>query len=381
MIYADHAATSPPRREVLEAMWPVLAQLAANPSSVHEPGLAAAALLEEARAAIAVELGARAAEIVLTSGGTEADNLAVKGIVLASSRGRHVVTTAGEHEAVLASADYLVRHHGAEVTVLGLDSDGLVDAGELAAALRPDTALVSVHHASNELGTVQPMAEIARAARAAGVPLHSDAVQSAGWLGPRLRDPGALGADALSVSGHKLGAPAGVGVLAIRQAVPLEPLVHGGGQERGRRSGTESVAGAVAMAAALQLAGRERASREPSVRAARDALVGGVRVALPAARLTGHPERRLPDHASFVVPGVSGEAVLLELERAGVVASSGSACAAGRDEPSPALLAIGLDDDEARSSIRLTLGRAADAALGVRLARELAEAVARVSPR
>jgi cysteine desulfurase len=342
-LYLDHAATTPVRREVLEAMWPHLTGEFGNPSSAHALGERAAAALADARAAAASALSARPSEIVFTSGGSEADNLAIKGIALGNPRGRHVVTTAIEHEAILESIDYLVRLHGFEVTFVALDSDGLVTDAALEAALRPDTTLVSIHHANNEIGTIQDVASLAAIAHAVGAPFHTDAVQSAGWLDVGLAT---LGVDALTVAGHKLGAPKGTGILAVRGALPIEPLVHGGGQERGRRSGTENVAGAVGIAVALEF--RHGAT-------ARDALIDGILAAIPNAFLTGSRRSRLPNHASFCFPGTSGEAVLLELERHGIVCSSGSACAAGKDEPSHVLVALGIAPEVAQTAVRFTL--------------------------
>lgn len=350
MRYLDAAATTPVRREVLEAMWPFLAAEFGNPSSQHELGDRAERALTQARAVIARGLGCRPGEVVLTSGGTEADNLAIKGIALAAPRGRHLVTTAIEHEAVLESVDYLRRLHGFEVSYVPLSPDGRVTADALAGVLRDDTTLVSVHHANNEIGTVQPIAELAPVARAVGARVHSDAVQSLPWLDAGLA---ALGVDAVSVSGHKIGAPKGVGALAVRAGVLLEPLIHGGGQERGRRSGTENVAFAVGLAAAIAGLDESRA-RSAEVAASRDALIDGVLAQLPGSFLTGAREERLPGHASFCFPGTSGEAVLLELERDGVVSSSGSACAAGRDEPSHVLTALGIPDAVAQTSVRFT---------------------------
>jgi cysteine desulfurase len=365
-MYLDTAATTPVRREVLEAMWPFLAGGAegvfGNPSSHHEVGERAATALAAARGSIAESLGCRPGEVVLTSGGTEGDNLAIKGIALGAllrdPTRRHLVISPLEHDAVRASADYLRRLHGFEVTELPVDGAGLVDPADLAAVLRPDTALVSVLHASNEIGTVQATAALAALARERGIPFHTDAVQSAGWLDVGL---GALGVDALTIAGHKLGAPKGVGALVVRGGVPLEPLVHGGGQERGRRSGTENVAGAVALATALALAPQLRAAA-PRVAAVRDAIVDGVLARVPDAVLTGARTVRLPNHASFCFPGTSGEAVLLELERNGITCSSGSACAAGSDEPSPALLALGIDPEVAQTAVRLTFGADVEAA-------------------
>ncbi|MFJ3381737.1 cysteine desulfurase family protein [Curtobacterium sp. NPDC090217] len=355
MFYLDRAATTPVRREVLEAMWPWLTGGFGNPSSTHGIGDQAARGLAAARASVADLLGCRPAEVVFTAGGTEGANTAVKGIALATPRGRHVVTSAIEHEAVLASCEYLERFHDFTVTVLPVDASGRVDPAVLAAALRPDTTLVSIAHADNEIGTVQDIPALAALAHGVGARFHTDAVQSAPWLPIGLD---VLGVDALSFSGHKLGAPKGTGVLAIRAGVPMEPLVHGGGQERGRRSGTEDVAGAVAVATALSVGGASAsdAARASSMHASsvRDAVLDGVVASVPGAFVTGSREHRLPGHASFCFPGVNGETVLLELEQRDVVSSSGSACAAGSTEASHVLTALGLSDEVARSAVRLT---------------------------
>lgn len=359
MIFLDAAATTPVRREVLEAMWPYLTGEFGNPSSHHSLGEAAATALAGARTATAKALGCRPGEVVFTSGGTEADNLAVKGIALArraaDPRLDRVAISAVEHPAVEESARYLERVHGFAVDVIPVDRFGQVTEEALAAVLQPGTALVSIMYANNEVGTVQPIAWLAALARAHGVPFHTDAVQAAGWLP---LDTGALGVDALSISGHKLGAPKGSGALFVRGRVRLEPLVHGGGQERGRRSGTENVAGAVALATALTLP-REPAGR---VSALRDGFIDAVLAGVPGALLTGHPTERLPSVASFCFPGTSGESVLLELERQGVICSSGSACAAGSDAPSPVLLAMGIEPEVAQSAVRFSFDSTVTAA-------------------
>ena len=378
MIYLDNAATTPVRREALEALWPHLTGSFGNPSSHHQVGEAAAAALLEARCSVAQSLGCRPGEVVFTSGGTESDNLAIKGIALGTPRGRHVVTTAIEHEAVLESCDYLHRLHGFEITLLPVDAAGRVDPAGLARALRPDTTLVSVHYANNEVGTVQPLVELAAVAHAAGVSFHTDAVQAGGWLD---LDVTRLGVDALSLSGHKLGAPPGIGAVFLRGRLAIEPLLHGGGQERGKRSGTENVAGAVALAVALRLAVAERALAASGTGALRDAFIATVLGETPSARLTGHRTERLPGTASFVFPGTSGEAVLLELEQRGVVCSSGSACAAGSSEPSHVLTAMGLSADVAQTAVRFTLGAgttAADATAAAASVRAAVAAVARL---
>lgn len=376
MIYLDSAATTAVRREVLEAMWPYLTGDFGNPSSHHTVGESAARALADARATVASWLGCRPGEVVFTSGGTEADNLAIKGMALANPRGRHIVTTPIEHEAVLESVDYLRREHDFEVTFLGVDRTGLVDAGELASVLREDTTLATVMYANNEVGTVQPIAELAAVAHAAGVPFHTDAVQAAGWLDVSAK---ALGVDALSVSGHKIGAPKGIGALFVRGRIPLEPVLHGGGQERGRRSGTENVAGAVALAAAARLAERDRVENAARAMAARDTFISAVLASVPDAELTGHPSLRLPATASFVFPGTSGESVLLQLEERGVVSSSGSACAAGSDEASHVLVALGYPEHVAQTAVRFSWSADVTGEQLTPVAASVREAVAAVS--
>lgn len=355
MLYLDHAATSPVRPEVLDAIKPYLTGVFGNPSSHHTVGEAAAEALEWARGRVGAALGMRAGDVVFTSGGTEANNLALKGIVLAAlgTGRRALITTPIEHESILESADHLRRFHGVDLRLLPVDAVGRVAPAELRAALTDDTALVSFGHANNEVGTVQDAAGLIAAARERGVPVHVDAVQSAGWL-----DLASLGADAVSIAGHKLGAPKGIGALGVRARVPLEPLLHGGGQERGRRSGTENVVGAVGLAAALDLAATERAQRAAAVGAQTADFIAEVLRAVPQAALTGSPGDRLPNLASFTFAGTSGEAVLLELERRGVVSSSGSACAAGSDDPSRVLLALGIPAATAQTSVRFTFDRA-----------------------
>lgn len=371
MIYLDAAATTPLRRDVLEKMWPYLGPEFGNPSSHHEVGESAARALKAARAAVAKVLGCKAGEVTFTSGGTESDNAAIKGIAMASPRGRHIVTSAVEHPAVLESVAFLGRL-GFEVSVVDVDEFGLVDPAAYAKALREDTTLVSIQYANNEVGTVQPIAELAALASAHDIPFHTDAVQAAGWLD---LDVGRLGVQAMSISGHKLGAPKGIGILYAGRRLPLEPLIHGGGQESGRRSGTENVAAAVGMAAALGLAGADGEETGTN----RDAFIRRVLAEVPDAMLTGHPTRRLPGTASFVFPGTSGEAILLELEARGIVCSSGSACAAGSDEPSHVLTAMGIEASIAQTALRFTFGREVSAEDLSTAATELAAAVTRIS--
>jgi cysteine desulfurase len=371
MIFLDAAATTPVRREVLEAMWPYLTGDFGNPSSHHSLGESAATALAGARTGTGKALNCRPAEITFTSGGTEADNLAVKGIALARQAAdpalNRVVISAVEHPAVEESARYLERFHGFAVDVVPVDRFGKVTPEALAVVLRPETALVSIMYANNEVGTVQPIRQLAGLSREHGVPFHTDAVQAAGWLP---LDTKLLGVDAMSISGHKLGAPKGNGALFVRSRTRIEPLLHGGGQERGRRSGTENVAGAVALATALSLV-RPEQGLPAHVAALRDDFIGGILAGVPGAQLTGHPLERLPSVASFCFPGTSGESVLLELERQGVVCSSGSACAAGSDAASPVLLAMGIPAEVAQTAVRFSF----DATV---TAEELQEAAAAV---
>ncbi|MFE4542009.1 cysteine desulfurase family protein [Arthrobacter sp. NPDC056727] len=363
MIFLDAAATTPVRREVLEAMWPYLTGEFGNPSSHHPLGDSAARALADARKTVAAVLGCRPGEITFTSGGTEADNLAVKGIALARQAAdpalNRVAISAVEHPAVEESARYLERFHGFTVDVVPVDGNGTITPGALAAVLRDETALVSIMYANNEVGTVQPVADLAALAKGLGIPFHTDAVQAAGWLPLDVR---ALGVDALSISGHKLGAPKGNGVLFVRGRTRVEPLVHGGGQERGRRSGTENVAGAVALATALTLAHADQRALAARVTGLRDQFIKAVLDSVPGAMLTGHPSQRLPSVASFCFPGTSGESVLLELERQGVVCSSGSACAAGLDAPSPVLVALGIEAEVAQTAVRFSFDSSVTAA-------------------
>jgi len=359
MLYLDHAATTPVRPEVVAAMLPYMTDRFGNPSSHHTVGEAAASALDDARRRVAAVVGMRPGDVVFTSGGTEANNLAIKGLAIAAAERRrapvHLVTSPIEHESVLASCDYLERIHRFDITHVSVSATGVVSPDDVAASLRDETALVTLGYANNEIGTVQDIPAIAAVCAEARVPLHIDAVQAAGW------EPLAgTGADAISIAGHKIGAPQGVGVLAVRGRLPLEPLLHGGGQERERRSGTENVAGAVGFALALELAETERAAKAARVAARRDAFISRVLHLVPNARLTGDPVRRLAGTASFTFAGVSGEAVLLELERRGIVSSSGSACAAGSDEPSHVLVALGIPREVAQTSVRFTFGHGRD---------------------
>lgn len=349
MIYLDNAATTPVKPEALQAAWPWLTSEFGNPSSTHELGHRSSVALEQARSSVAKFFNARPNEITFTSGGTESDNLAIIGLALANPRGKHIVSARTEHEAVLAAIDFLERVHGFETTWLKLDEFGQVNNFE--ESLRPDTSLVSLMIANNEIGTLHPIAEFAAAAHSVGALFHTDAVQAVGWIELDMKK---LGVDAMSISGHKFGAPKGSGALVLRAGTQAEPLIHGGGQETGLRSGTENVAWAVAIATALQALKPAKQEAE-RVTKLRDEFIGEVLSKVSNAKLTGHSQNRLPSIASFTLAGVSGEAVLLELERRDVVVSSGSACAAGSDEPSHVLTAIGVPAEIAQTAVRFSL--------------------------
>jgi cysteine desulfurase len=352
-IYLDHAATTTVRPEVLEAMLPLLGA-GYNPSSIHAEGRAARAALDAARATVARILGAAPREIVFTGSGTEADVLAVVGAARArAERGRHVVTTAIEHHAVLHAVD-LLEAEGWEVTRLPVDERGLVDPAAFAAALSPRTTLASVMLANNEIGVVQPVAELARVARAAGVLFHTDAVQAAGWLP---LDVDALGVDLLSLSSHKFSGPKGVGVLYVRRGTPLAAQIVGGGQEHGLRSGTENLAGIAGCARALELAEAERAAAVARVAALRDCLERGILALIPDVLVNGAGAPRLPNNLSAAFADVPSDALLIRLDLEGIAASAGSACAAGSLEPSHVAAAIGLAPRYRLGVIRFSLGR------------------------
>lgn len=356
MIYLDNAATTPVNPEALQTAWPWLTNEFGNPSSAHELGHRASTALEEARVSVAKFFGAKQSEIIFTSGGTESINLGVIGLALANPRGKHIVSAKTEHNAVLASIEFLERVHGFETTWASLDSQGNVE--NFADALRADTSLVTLMAVNNEIGTRHPIAELATAAHEVGALFHTDAVQAVGW---QELDVHALGVDALSVSGHKFGAPKGCGVLYLKNRIQAEPLIHGGGQEEGLRSGTENVAWAVAMATALEATPAGDAEIA-EVSAIRDEFIANVLAEVPAAKLTGPTQNRTAHIASFVFEGVSGEALLLELERHEVIVSSGSACAAGSDEPSHVLTAIGMPAELAQTAVRFSFSHTTTAA-------------------
>jgi len=357
LIYLDHAATTPIDRAVLEAMWPYLTHQFGNASSRYPLAEQARAALEWARGVAAEQINARPSEIIWTGGGSESDNLAIKGVALASrDRGKHIITTQIEHHAVLRACAYLERYHGFRVTYLPVDTAGTVELQALERALDDQTVLVSVMLANNEVGTLQPLAEIAKLTAARGVPLHSDAVQAAATM---QLDVQALGVDLLTLSAHKCYGPKGVGALYVRRGTPLEPLIHGGHQERDRRAGTENIAAIVGMAAALQLVRRHDAG---ATEALRDRLIARVLERVPGAMLTGHPRARLANNASFCFGGIAGETVLVALSDHNIACSSGSACAAGQSEPSHVLRAMGIPDELAHTAVRFSLGAGTTAA-------------------
>jgi cysteine desulfurase len=352
-VYLDHNATTPVAPEVLEAMLPYFSQEAGNASSIHSFGQRARAAVERARESVAALIGARATEIVFTSGGTEADNLAIFGIVRAASGARqHVITTQIEHHAVLNSCQALERE-GVEVTWLPVSFEGVVDPDDVRRALRPETVLISVMHANNELGTVQPIEEIGRMAAEADVYFHTDAVQTAGKLPIAVES---LGADLLAISAHKLRGPKGVGALYVGKGTRLHPIFYGGHHERDRRPGTENVPGIVGLGRAAELARADLAADAARVGALRDHLEVELLTRVPHAHANGARAARTPNTTNITFPFVEGEALVIALDLKGVACSTGAACSSGAVEPSHVLTAIGLPAEEARASLRFSLG-------------------------
>jgi cysteine desulfurase len=353
-VYLDYNATTPVDHAVLEAMLPYFAEHFGNASSIHSTGQRARSAVETARESVAALIGAKASEIVFTSGGTEADNLAIFGTVEASRKPRkHVVTTTIEHHAVLNACQELERR-GVEVSYVPVGGEGVVDPFDIRRALRPETVLITVMHANNEIGTIQPIAEIGRIARESDVLFHSDAVQSAGKLA---LDVNRLGVDFLSLSAHKIYGPKGVGALYVRSGAPLEPQFRGGHHERDRRPGTENVPGIVGLGRAAELARRQLGEAFESIGALRDRLEQALIEQVPTVRVNGDPSRRVPNTTNLTFSGAGGEALLIALDLEGIACSTGAACSSGAVEPSHVLTAIGLTHDEARSSLRFSLGR------------------------
>ena len=352
MIYLDNAATTKTAPEVVEAMLPYFTEMYGNPSAIYSLGSAGKKAINEARRTIAGSIGAGPEEIYFTSGGTEADNWAVKAAAESySEKGKHIITTKIEHHAVLHTCEYLEKR-GYEVTYLDVDRDGIVDLEALKAAIRPDTILISVMFANNEIGSIEPIGEIGAIAKERGILFHTDAVQAFGQIPVNVDE---LHIDMLSASAHKLNGPKGIGMLYIRGGLKIRSFVHGGAQERNRRAGTENVPGIVGYAAAVQRAQRLMEEKGRRERELRDYLIDRIEKEIPYCRLNGHREKRLPGNVNFSFRFVEGESVLIMLDMKGICASSGSACTSGSLDPSHVLLALGLKHEEAHGSLRMTL--------------------------
>ena len=353
MIYLDHAATTKTAPEVVEAMLPYFTEYYGNAGSIYRLGSESKKAVIQARETVAATLGAERNEIFFTGSGSESDNWAVKGVYEAyRNKGKHIITSKIEHHAVLHTCEYLEKQ-GAEITYLDVDGDGIIDIEQLKRAVRPDTILIAVMYANNEIGTIQPVREIGEIAAEQGILFHTDAVQVYGHLPVNVRD---CHIDLLSASGHKFNGPKGVGVLYISNKAGIRSFIHGGQQERGRRAGTENVPGIVGLAAAAKRAigfMEERTAKETELR---DYLIRQTEAKIPGAVLNGHRTKRLSNNVNFSFEGVEGESMLIMLDMAGICASSGSACTSGAVDPSHVLLALGADHERARGSLRLTLG-------------------------
>ena len=353
-IYLDYAATTPTHPEVVKAMLPYFTEAFGNPSSIYSCGQQAKGAIEESRTKIADLIGARDEEIVFTSGGTEADNFAIKGVASTrDTRGNHIITSPIEHHAVIETCKFLGRR-GFSITHLPVDEYGLVDPDDIKKAITDKTILISVMHANNEIGTIEPIAEIGKIAREAGIYFHTDAVQTVGHIPVNVDE---LGVDLLSISAHKLYGPKGVGALYIRKGTKLVSLVHGGEQERGRRAGTYNAPGIIGFGRAVELAQQEMNQEAERLTPLRDKLINGLLERIDHTRLNGHPQKRLPNNVNISVDFVEGESMCLGLDLAGICASTGSACASSTLEPSHVLLVTGLSPERAYGSLRFTLGK------------------------
>ncbi len=353
-IYLDYAATTPTDPEVARVMSPYFTDRFGNPSSTYSYGQEAKGAIEEARVQVAELIGARDDEIVFTSGGTEADNFAVKGVAFANeNKGNHLITTSIEHHAVIETCRFL-GGKGFRVTYLPVDEYGLVDPGDVKRAVTNKTILISVMHANNEVGTVEPIAEIGKIAKERGVCFHTDAVQTVGHIPLNVNE---LGVDLLSMSGHKLYGPKGVGALYVRKGTKLVPFMHGGEQERRRRAGTENAPGIIGFGRAAELARQEMSNEAERLTSSRDKLIKGILEQIHHTHLNGHPSRRLPNNVDVTFDFVEGESIVLNLDLEGICASTGSACSSSSLEPSHVLLAMGLSPEQAHGSLRLTLGK------------------------
>ncbi len=354
-IYLDHSATTPVDARVREAMLPYFGEVFGNPSSLHRYGQRALAAVDESRQTVADILRASPRDIVFTANGTEADNLALRGIAFANrARGNHIITTRIEHHAILNTCAQLEREFGFEITRVPVNRYGSVDPDDIARAITDRTILISVMYANNEVGTIEPLAEIGKIARSRNIYFHTDAVQAGGYCELNVES---LQVDLMSLGAHKFHGPKGVGVLYIRPGVKILPTQTGGSHERGRRAGTENVPYLVGFAKALEIAQRERENINAKLRTIRERVVEGILESVVGAELTGHPTQRLPGHASFVIPGAIGDEMVFALDLAGVAASTGSACTAGSLEPSHVLAAMGYSPELARGALRVTLGR------------------------
>lgn len=354
LIYLDHAATTPIDPEVLRAMMPYLTEQYANPSTLYSFGREANAAVEEARARVASLIGADPSEIYFTAGATESDNWAIIGAALAhEKKGNHIITSAIEHHAVLETCEYLEKR-GFEVTVLPVDEYGLVDPEAVRNAITDKTILISIMHANNEIGTVEPIAEIGAIAREQGILFHTDATQSVGRIPVDVKT---MNIDLLSLSGHKMYGPKGIGALYIRKGARIQPYMHGGGQESRKRAGTHNVPGIVGLGKAAEIAQAAMAEESARLTELRDWLIERITTEIPNVRLNGHPTKRLPNNVNVSVQGIEGESMILSLDMFGICVSSGSACTSGDLSASHVLLAVGLPHELAHGSIRMTLGR------------------------
>ena len=352
--YFDNAATTPVREEVLQAILPYFREYYGNASSVYGIAKESKKALEKARAQVAAAIGAKPEEVYFTAGGSESDNLALRGVAETyKKKGNHIITTKIEHHAILHTAEYLEKH-GVEVTYLNVDEFGRISLEELEKAIRPETILISIMFANNEIGTIQPIAEIGAIAKKHGILFHTDAVQA---LGHVPIDVEKMNIDLLSMSGHKLGAPKGIGAIYIRKGVAVTPLIFGGAQESKRRAGTENIPGIVGMGMAAELAVKEMEEMTEKLTAMRDKLIRGILEQIPHSRLNGHPTERLPGNCNISFEFIEGESLLLLLDALGIAASSGSACTSGSLDPSHVLMAIGLPHEVAHGSLRLTMDR------------------------
>ncbi len=352
-VYLDHCATTPLHPDVLKAMLPFLRHYFGNPSSIHALGRKAREAVEEARGRVAALIGAKVPEIVFTSGGTEANNLAIQGIARArKDRGNHIVTSSIEHHAVLKTCQYLERN-GFAVTCIPVDQHGIVNPKDVKKALTDKTILVSIMHANNEVGTIEPIDEIGRIVTERGIPFHTDAVQSAGKVPLNVKE---MHVDLLSISAHKFHGPKGIGALYIRDGISIDPIIHGGGQERDNRSGTENVASNAGLGKACELAKETLATRMDEIRKMRDALQERISAAVPNLTINGHPVSRLPNCLSVSVPGIMGETIVRDLDARGIAVSAGSACTSHSVEISHVLAAMGLPKETAQGTVRLSLG-------------------------